>query len=134
MKNLYLLIFVLLLSCKEKEDPKPESKTAPLIIEFSASKTSPIYSTIFISPEKENSEYFYTDTSTTVTYTVNKPNYKGGRTIQFGGTTRLASNGDLVSGGTFTLKATYNGKVITDQTINSSIHTISATVVLPFIE
>jgi hypothetical protein len=133
MKNLYFLLFILLIGCKDKEEAPPESKTAPLVVEFTGNHSVPIYSYVFITPHLQNSEYFYTDTAMSVAKTVNKPSYKGGQSVQFGATTRYASNGDLVGGGTYTLKVYYNSQKIVDKTITSG-HTVAQTVDLPFIE
>jgi hypothetical protein len=98
MKNLYLLLFVVLFACKGKEEPKPESKTASLVIEYTGSYSSPICARIYITPHLQNSEYFYTDTATSISKTVTKPNYKGGQSISVGAANYLA-NGQFKDGG-----------------------------------
>jgi hypothetical protein len=133
MKNLYFLLFILLISCK-KEETKPESKTAPLVVEFTATDPNDhIYSLVYITPYLENSESYTTDTALSVSKTINKPSFKGGRSVQFGASTRLASSGDFVIGGNFTLKVYFNGQKIVDKTETSG-HSVSQTVDLPFIE
>jgi hypothetical protein len=131
MKNLYLLLFVLLFACKEKE-VKPESKSAPLLIEFTANYSSPIYCNLFLSPLGDNSEYFTTDTSNNVVYAIDKPQFKGGRTINFGSTAHF-STGQTMVYGNYSIKVTYNGQVLANQNfINNS--GVSVNVALPTIE
>jgi hypothetical protein len=136
MKRLYFILFIALaFSCKKKEEPAPVSKSAPLVIEFTGSSSDVITATVYLTPYLQNSEYFYTDTSTSISYTITKPDFKGGQKITAGSINYLA-NGDFKNGGTYTLKVTYNGQVLANEsfTNSSNDHTTGVNVDLPFIE
>jgi hypothetical protein len=132
MKNLYFILFILLIGCKEKDPPKPESKTAPLLIEFTADAGGPIYCNLFLSPIGENSEYFTSDTTNPVSYIVDKPQFKGGRSINFGLSSAYYSSGPIVFSGSYTIKITYNNQILANKNF-SGTSGVSVTVDLPFI-
>ncbi len=129
MKNIiFLLLIVISFSCK-KEDPKPISKSAPLLIEFTGNDSSPIYCKLncsVITPGNRS-----TDTANTVTYTINQ-DIRGDQSMIFSSIGYDQTGYKLVYG-SYDVKVTYNGQVLFEHhfTNNSGV---GCTVKLPFVQ
>ncbi len=128
MKHIiFLLLIVISFSCK-KEDPKPASKTATILIEFSANGSSPIYCKGSCNVTGDN---YTTDTATSVSYTINKP-VQGDQTLLFSAI-GYDQNGYRLVYGIYDLKVTYNGIVLFEKNFPNN-NGVGCNIKLPFIQ
>jgi hypothetical protein len=117
MKN-FLLLFVFIItiiSCKDKDEtPQPISKDGILEIEYTATIGGGGSSelTLVNKTNYEPNQVFKTDTSTSISYTINKT-IKGGQNFRL--LIRTKNINDATSfTGNYNIKATFDGKEITN--------------------
>jgi hypothetical protein len=119
MKRLIPLFFVILLFSCKKEDEKPESKSAPLLIEFTGTYGEPVYYKLYFSEPHQSSDYYTTNTGDPITYTIDKGSFKGGTNITVG-VRGYKPDGAVADGHfpskPFKLKVTYNSQVLKEET------------------
>jgi hypothetical protein len=136
MKKLIPLFFVILLFSCKKEDEKPESKSAPLLIEFTGTYDEPVYYKIWFSEPHQSSDWYTTATGTTIAYNIDKGNFKGGTSVNVGVTGYKLDGSKATtsfSAKPFKLKVTYNSQILSEKTF-ADCDGIAVYVDLPFIK